>query len=74
MHMKTLLLASLTSPLAAVLIFGVGSLAASTPYLAAILGLIVFSWFKSASSLSVQFEEAMSKGTEEEVVDAQVLE
>eukprot|EP00520_Triparma_pacifica_P001144 CAMPEP_0118653020 /NCGR_PEP_ID=MMETSP0785-20121206/11619_1 /TAXON_ID=91992 /ORGANISM="Bolidomonas pacifica, Strain CCMP 1866" /LENGTH=561 /DNA_ID=CAMNT_0006545557 /DNA_START=38 /DNA_END=1723 /DNA_ORIENTATION=+ len=57
-----------------VLIFGVGSLAASTPYLAAILGLIVFSWFKSASSLSVQFEEAMSKGTEEEVVDAQVLE
>jgi AAA family ATP:ADP antiporter len=56
-----------------VLIFGVGSLAASTPYLAAILGLIVFSWFKSASSLSVQFEEAMAKGSED-VVDADVVE
>jgi len=41
------------------LIFGVGSLAAATPYLAAILGVLVFFWFKAANSLADQFEEAM---------------
>merc|ERR1711988_705981 len=40
------------------LIVGFGSLAASTPYLAAILFVIVFMWIKSANSLSVQFEAA----------------
>lgn len=41
------------------LIFSVGSLAAATPYLAAILGVMVFFWFKAANSLADQFEEAM---------------
>jgi AAA family ATP:ADP antiporter len=41
------------------LIFGVGSLAAATPYLAGILAVLVFFWFKAANSLSVQFEDAM---------------
>lgn len=41
------------------LIFGVGSLAAATPYLAAILGVLVFMWFRAANSLADQFEEAM---------------
>merc|ERR1712070_891952 len=40
------------------LIIGFGSLAASTPYLAAILFVIVAMWIKSANSLSVQFEAA----------------
>jgi AAA family ATP:ADP antiporter len=44
-----------------ILIFGVGSLAAATPYLAVILGLIVFSWFSSANSLAVQFNDAMAE-------------
>jgi ATP:ADP antiporter, AAA family len=43
-----------------VLIFGVGSLAAATPYLAAILSILVFFWFKAASSLAVQFNDAMT--------------
>lgn len=47
-----------------VLIFAVGSLAASTPYLAAILFAMVFVWFKAASSLSVQFEAAMEGNAE----------
>jgi len=41
------------------LIFGVGSLAAATPYLAVILGVLIFFWFKAANSLAGQFEEAM---------------
>eukprot|EP00568_Trieres_chinensis_P007430 CAMPEP_0183291648 /NCGR_PEP_ID=MMETSP0160_2-20130417/992_1 /TAXON_ID=2839 ORGANISM="Odontella Sinensis, Strain Grunow 1884" /NCGR_SAMPLE_ID=MMETSP0160_2 /ASSEMBLY_ACC=CAM_ASM_000250 /LENGTH=584 /DNA_ID=CAMNT_0025452483 /DNA_START=116 /DNA_END=1870 /DNA_ORIENTATION=+ len=41
------------------LIFGVGSLAVATPYLAAILGVLIFFWFKAANSLAGQFEEAM---------------
>ena len=50
-----------------ILIFAVGSLAASTPYLAAILGVMTFFWFKAVGSLSTQFEAAMAKvGTEEE--------
>lgn len=42
-----------------ILIFGVGSLAAATPYLAIILGALLFGWFKSANSLAGQFEDAM---------------
>jgi len=42
------------------LIFSVGSLAAATPYLAVILGGLIFWWFKAANSLAGQFEEAMN--------------
>jgi len=42
-----------------ILIFGVGSLAAATPYLAGILGVLLFFWFKAINSLGVQFEDAM---------------
>jgi len=42
-----------------VLIFAVGSLAASTPYLAAVLFAMIFVWFKAVGSLSGQFEAAM---------------
>mmetsp|Transcript_21618 Transcript_21618/g.30287 ORF Transcript_21618/g.30287 Transcript_21618/m.30287 type:complete len:579 (+) Transcript_21618:94-1830(+) len=41
------------------LIFGLGSLAAATPYLAVILFGLISVWFKSANSLAGQFEEAM---------------
>ncbi|GMH81368.1 hypothetical protein TrVE_jg5151 [Triparma verrucosa] len=54
-----------------ILIFGVGSLAASTPYLAVILGLIIFAWFNAANSLAKQFNEAMAV-TEEGAIDAEV--
>ena len=40
------------------LIFGVGSLAAATPYLAVILIGIIFTWYKAANSLATQFEAA----------------
>jgi ATP:ADP antiporter, AAA family len=43
-----------------ILIFGVGSLAAATPYLAGILGVLVFAWFKAANSLAGQFDAAMT--------------
>ena len=46
------------------LIVSVGSLAASTPYLAVILGAIIFAWMNAARSLSTQFEDAMA-ATEE---------
>ncbi len=39
------------------MIVGFGSLAASTPYLGVILGIIVFAWLKAAASLSKQFAE-----------------
>ena len=39
------------------MIVGFGSLAASTPYLGIILGIIVFAWIKAAASLSKQFAE-----------------
>ena len=42
------------------LIFGVGSLAAATPYLAAILSVLIFFWFRAANSLAKQFNEAMN--------------
>lgn len=41
-----------------ILIFGVGSLAAATPYLSVILVALLFGWFKSANSLADQFEAA----------------
>merc|ERR1719223_2185337 len=41
------------------LIFGVGSLGAATPYLAVILGALILMWFKAANSLAGQFEAAM---------------
>lgn len=47
-----------------ILIFGVGSLAAATPYLAVILSGLIFWWFRAANSLSVQFEAAMTKDDE----------
>ena len=40
------------------MIIGFGSLAASTPYLGAILLVIVLAWFKAAASLNVQFTAA----------------
>ena len=49
-----------------ILIFGVGSLAAATPYLAGILGVLVVAWLKSANSLAGQFEQAMAPEKEEE--------
>lgn len=42
-----------------ILIFGVGSLGAATPYLAVILTALVISWIKSANSLAGQFNTAM---------------
>jgi len=41
------------------LIFACGSLAASTPYLAGFLILIILMWIKAAKSLNVQFNDAM---------------
>jgi len=41
-----------------ILIFGVGSLAAATPYLAVILGGLLVVWVKAANSLAAQFEAA----------------
>jgi AAA family ATP:ADP antiporter len=43
-----------------VLIFGVGSLAAATPYLAGILLFLVFFWYRASNSLAKQFNTAMS--------------
>ena len=50
-----------------ILIFGVGSLAAATPYLSVILTGLVFFWFKAANSLAGQFNKAMGNvnGVEE---------
>jgi len=47
-----------------ILIFGVGSLAAATPYLAGILGVLLFFWYKAINSLAGQFEEAMEASGE----------
>jgi len=47
-----------------ILIFGVGSLAAATPWLAGILGVLLFFWYKSVNSLAGQFEEAMEASGE----------
>ena len=42
------------------MIFSVGSLAASTPYLGAILAVIVTGWLGAARRLSTQFDSAMA--------------
>jgi len=48
------------------LIFAFGSLAVSTPYLAAVLAGIMLVWIRSARSLNTQFREAMAQqGLEE---------
>ena len=48
------------------MIFAFGSLAASTPYLAAVLGVTIFAWVRAARSLNVQFNAAMeAEGGEE---------
>mmetsp|Transcript_17829 Transcript_17829/g.46115 ORF Transcript_17829/g.46115 Transcript_17829/m.46115 type:complete len:180 (+) Transcript_17829:200-739(+) len=41
------------------LIFSLGSLAASTPYLAVILAGVIFLWIRSARKLNIMFNEAM---------------
>ena len=49
-----------------IMIFSFGSLALSTPYLAAILFAIMLVWIRSARSLNVMFKEAMEReGLEE---------
>ena len=47
------------------LIFGLGSLAVATPYLAVILAAIVVVWIRAARKLNVQFIDAMEKVGEE---------
>jgi AAA family ATP:ADP antiporter len=47
------------------LIFGLGSLAVATPYLAAILAVIVAVWIRSARALNLQFIDAMEAAGEE---------
>lgn len=47
-----------------ILIFGVGSLSAATPYLGIILSGLVFSWIKAANSLAGQFNTAMEANDE----------
>jgi len=49
-----------------ILIFLVGNLALATPYLAGILGVLIFLWFKAANSLASQFDEAMAVSEESE--------
>ncbi len=49
-----------------ILIFLVGNLALATPYLAGILGVLIFFWFKAANSLASQFDEAMAVSEESE--------
>jgi len=47
-----------------ILIFGVGSLAAATPYFAVILMGMIYVWVKAANSLAGQFDEAMKASSE----------
>eukprot|EP00816_Leptocylindrus_hargravesii_P004107 CAMPEP_0196803526 /NCGR_PEP_ID=MMETSP1362-20130617/2947_1 /TAXON_ID=163516 /ORGANISM="Leptocylindrus danicus, Strain CCMP1856" /LENGTH=539 /DNA_ID=CAMNT_0042175177 /DNA_START=62 /DNA_END=1681 /DNA_ORIENTATION=+ len=42
-----------------ILIFLVGNLAMATPYLAGILGVLIYFWVKAANSLATKFDEAM---------------
>merc|ERR1719199_1888120 len=51
------------------LIVTCGSLAASAPFLAVLLGLIVVSWIQSARSLAVEFAE-INEAQEKEAADA----
>ena len=43
------------------MIFSVGSLAASTPYLAGCLFVIIAVWLRAARSLNTQFTSAMAE-------------
>merc|ERR1712118_651908 len=52
------------------LIVACGSLAASAPFLAVLLGLIVVSWIQAARSLAVQFAEVSAE--QEKAKDAEV--
>lgn len=47
-----------------ILIFGVGSLSAATPYLGIILSGLVFSWIKAANNLAGRFNKAMEVNDE----------
>lgn len=47
-----------------ILIFLVGSIGMATPYLAGILGVLVYFWIKAANSLALKFDEAMSVSEE----------
>ena len=53
-----------------VMIFAFGSLAASTPYLAVVLALVVFMWINSAKTLAVLFKDAMAQQEAEEAAEA----
>ena len=46
------------------LIFAFGSLAASTPYLAAVLAVVIFMWIRAAKTLNVLFNDAMAAEAE----------
>lgn len=52
-----------------ILIFGLGSLAASTPYLAVILFAIIGMWISATRSLDKQFTEFMLEETREEAME-----
>lgn len=47
-----------------ILIFGVGSLSAATPYLGIILSGLVFMWIRAANSLAGQFNKAMEANSD----------
>jgi len=53
-----------------ILIFGVGSLSAATPYLGIILSGLVVSWIKAANNLAGQFNKAMEANDEEGETEA----
>jgi len=57
------------------LIVSCGSLAASAPFLAVLLGLIVVSWIQAARSLAVQFNEvaAQQEKEEKDAADAKAI-
>jgi len=52
-----------------VLIFGLGSLAASTPYLAGILMVLTFLWIAAAKNLAVQFKEKQAEREAENIAE-----
>lgn len=56
-----------------ILIFFLGSLATSTPYLAGIIFLIVGAWINAATSLSGQFKEKMAAHESAEAAAAAAL-
>ena len=52
-----------------ILIFGVGSLSAATPYLGVILSGLVFLWIQAANDLAGQFNKAMEADDSNEDAD-----